>query len=99
MNVSKALLSELDQEVEKTKKTLERVPNNPGFKPHAKSMALGALAAHVAELAGFGESVVKLPSLEFSSGTYKPLPFESAVQLRGGLAEGAAQGGKGLAEK
>jgi len=44
MNVSKALLSELDQEVEKTKKTLERVPNNPGFKPHAKSMALGAFA-------------------------------------------------------
>ena len=98
MNVSKALLSELDREVEKTKKTLERVPNNPGFKPHAKSMALGALAAHIAELAGFGESVVKLPWLEFSSGTYKPLPFESAAQLVGVLDEGAAKVRKALAE-
>src|SRR3974390_1351039 len=99
MKIGEALLVEFDQEMNKTKTTLERGPNEPISKPHEKSRALGALAAHIAELAGFGESVVKLPSLEFSSGTYKPLPFESAGQLRGGLAEGAAQGGKGLAEK
>jgi len=98
MKIGEALLAEFDQEMSKTKTTLERVPNEPGFKPHAKSMALGALAAHIAELAGFGESVVKLPLLEFSSGTYKPLPFESAVQLVGVLDEGAAKVRKALAE-
>src|SRR3974390_493774 len=98
MKIGEALLVEFDLEMNKTKATLERVPNEPGFKPHAKSMALGALAAHIAELAGFGESVVKLPLLEFSSGTYKPLPFESAVQLVGVLDEGAAKVRKALAE-
>src|SRR3974390_2885594 len=98
MKIGEALLVEFDQEMNKTKTTLERVPNEPSFKPHEKSMALGALAAHIAELAGFGESVVKLPSLEFSSGTYKPLPFESAAQLVGVLNEGAAKVRKALAE-
>jgi len=98
MSISKALLSEFDQEIEKTKKTLERVPNEPSFKPHAKSMALGALAAHIAELAGFGESVVTTPALEFSSSTYKPLPFESAAQLVRVLEAGAAKVRKALSD-
>ncbi len=91
MKMSEALLDEFDHEIEKTKKTLERVPDDAGFKPHAKSMSLGALAAHITELAGFGESVVTAPMLEFSSGTYKPLPFESPAQLIGVLDDGAAK--------
>jgi len=98
MKIGEALLVEFDQEMSKTKTTLERVPNDPGFKPHAKSMAMGALAAHIAELAGFGESVVTMPSLEFSSGTYKPLQFESAAQLVGVLDKGAAKVRKALAD-
>ena len=91
MKINEALIAEFDQEIAKTKTTLGRVPNQPAFKPHAKSMSLGALAAHIAELAGFGESVVKTPALDFSSGTYKPLPFESAEQLVRVLEEGAAR--------
>lgn len=91
MKISEALVAEFDQEIANTKKTLERLPNDPAFKPHEKSMSLGALAAHIAELAGFGESVVTLPALAFSSSTYKPLPFESAAQLVGVLNEGAAK--------
>ena len=91
MKMSEALLVEFDQEVEKTKKTLRRLPNDPAFKPHAKSMSLGALAAHIAELAGFGETVVTTPTLEFSSSTYKPVPFESAAQLAAVLEEGAVK--------
>ena len=97
MKISEALMAEFDQEIANTKKTLERLPNEPTFKPHDKSMSLGALAAHIAELAGFGESVVTLPSLEFSSGTYKPLPFESAAQLVGVLDAGAARVREALA--
>ena len=96
MNLNESLLAEFDQEIEKTRKTLERVPNDPAFKPHAKSMSLGALAAHVAELAGFGESVLTTPELEFSAGSYKPLAFESGAQLVQELDRGAAKVSKAL---
>jgi uncharacterized damage-inducible protein DinB len=91
MTISEALLSEFDHEVTNTRKTLERVPDKPDFLPHPKSMPLGALAPHVAELAGFGLSVLETERLDFSAGSYKPLPFESAAQLVGVFDEGAAK--------
>jgi uncharacterized damage-inducible protein DinB len=91
MTISEALLPEFDQEVTKTRKTLERVPDKPDFFPHPKSMPLGKLAPHVAELGGFGFTVLTTPQLDFSAGTYKPLPFESAAQLVKVFDEGAAK--------
>ena len=90
MTISEALLLEFDQEVTNTRKTLERVPEKPDFVPHSKSMPLGRLAAHVAELAGFGLSVLTTQLVDFSTGSYKPLPFESAAQLVRVFDEGAA---------
>ena len=77
--------------MKKTRQTLERVPNQPDFAPHAKSMPLGKLAPHVAQLGGFGLSVLTTPELDFSKGSYKPLPFESAAQLVKALDEGAGK--------
>ena len=54
-------------------------------------MPLGKLAPHVAELAGFGLSVLTTPELDFGKSSYKPLPFESVAQLVGVLDEGAAK--------
>jgi uncharacterized damage-inducible protein DinB len=82
MTISKALLSEFDHEMANTRRTLERVPaDKADYKPHEKSMPMGRLAAHVAQLTGFGLTVLTTPQLDFSSGSYKPLPFESAEQL------------------
>ena len=51
MTISDMLLPEFDQEMANTRKLLERVPNDKwDYKPHPKSMPLGRLAAHVAEL-------------------------------------------------
>jgi hypothetical protein len=91
MTISEALLLEFDQEMTKTRKTLERVPDKPDFRPHPKSMPLGKLAPHVAQLAGFGFAVLDTPQVDFSSGSYKPLPFESAAQLVKVFDEGAAK--------
>jgi uncharacterized damage-inducible protein DinB len=92
MRISDLLLSEFDEEVKKTRTMLERVPAGKGeFTPHPKSMPLGRLAPHVAELAGFGLSVLTQPGLDFSQGSYKPLPFESAAQLVRVFDEGAAK--------
>jgi len=89
--ISEMLLPEFDEEMAKTRKMLERVLEKAEYTPHAKSMPLGRLAPHVAELAGFGLTVLTAPQLDFSAGSYKPLPFESAGQLVKVLDEGAAK--------
>ncbi len=92
MPINELLLVEFDEEVKKTRAALERVPENKkDFTPHPKSMPLGKLAPHVAELAGFGLSVLTTPELDFSKGSHKPVPFESTAQLVGVLEEGAAK--------
>jgi uncharacterized damage-inducible protein DinB len=91
MAISDLLVPEFDEEMKKTRTTLERVPANPDFAPHPQSMPLGRLAPHVAELAGFGISVLTGPDLDFAKGEYKPLPFESAAQLVRVFDEGAAK--------
>ncbi len=92
MSISELFLSEFNEEMKKTRATLERVPEDKGeFKPHPKSMPLKRLAPHVAELPGFGLSVLTTPELDFAKTSYKPLPFESAAQLVQALEDGAAK--------
>jgi uncharacterized damage-inducible protein DinB len=97
MMISEALLPEFDQEVANTRRTLERVPADKlEFAPHPNSMPLGKLAPHVAQLTGFGLSILTTPQVDFSAGTYRPLPFESAAQLVKVLDEDAAKVRKAL---
>jgi len=97
MQISELLLPEFDEEMKKTRTTLERVPaDKPEFAPHSKSMPLGKLAPHVAQLAGFGFSILTTPQVDFSTGSYKPLPFQSAAQLVSAFDEGAAKVRKAL---
>jgi uncharacterized damage-inducible protein DinB len=91
MAISDLLVTEFDEEVSKTRAMLERVPaERAEFRPHPKSMPLGRLAPHVAELAGFGLSVLTTPGMDFAGGEYKPLPLESGAQLVRVFDEGAA---------
>lgn len=91
MTIGELLLSEFDEEMKKTRAMLERVPMKPDFTPHPKSMPLGKLAPHVAELAGFGLTILTTPELDFAKSDRKRLPFESAEQLVRALDEGAAR--------
>ena len=92
MPISELLLPELDAEIAKTRTTLERVPaDKKDFAPHPKSMPLGKLAPHVAQLAGFGLIILTTPEYDFSTGSIVPLPFESPAQLVKALDEGAAK--------
>jgi uncharacterized damage-inducible protein DinB len=54
-------------------------------------MPLGRLAPHVAELTGFGLTVLTTPGLDFAQGNFKPLALESAEQLVRVLDEGSAE--------
>ena len=51
MSIAESLLPEFDREMGMTRRVLERVPDGQfAWKPHEKSMTLGRLAEHLAEL-------------------------------------------------
>lgn len=54
MDFQKELIVEFDRETAGTRKILEAIPEDfdPEYKPHSKSMKLGRLAGHVAEIPG-----------------------------------------------
>ncbi len=55
MPLSAALLPEFDHEMANTRRTLERVPENRfDWRPHQKSMTMGRLSGHLAELPFWG---------------------------------------------
>lgn len=65
MRQGQALLPEFDQEMAGTRKVLERVPEDRlGWRPHPKSMTLGALASHVANLPSWVAFTVNLDELD-----------------------------------
>ncbi len=51
MSMSAALLPEFDHEIQTTRRCLERIPNDKlGWKPHPKSMSMGELGSHLANV-------------------------------------------------
>ena len=54
MSFSKTLLPEFDEEMKNTRRLLECVPDGEfAYQPHPKSMTLGRLASHVAEMSSW----------------------------------------------
>jgi uncharacterized damage-inducible protein DinB len=81
MSISQALLPEFDQEMAGTRKTLERVPEGKAdWKPHAKSMTLGRLAGHLAELPAWVVETMLRDELEIG-GDFKPFISSSPAEL------------------
>ena len=82
MSISESLLPEFDGEMESTRKMLAAVPDGKwDWKPHPKSMSLGVLAGHIAELTGWVTETIEKPSLTFNSGDFKPYVPESSAAL------------------
>lgn len=67
MTVGQSMLAEFDQEMENTRKVLERVPDEKwGWKPHDKSGTLGWLAGHVATLPDWLTTTIKVDQLDYA---------------------------------
>ncbi len=67
MSIAQVMLAEFQQEAVKTRRFLERVPEDKmGWAPHPKSMPLGKLAYHIAEAPGL---IVELILKEVASPT------------------------------
>jgi len=92
MGMSESLLPEFDHEMAITRKTLERIPQEKlSWAPHEKSMSLGRLAGHVAELPHFGSIIMKTDSMDLASGDYQPLTATSQKQALDAFDKAAAE--------
>ena len=82
MSIAQSLLPEFDYEMVNTRKTLERVPDDKlEYKPDPKSMPLGRLAGHIAEMVNWGSVTLQTESLNLDGGDYKPFSPTSRQQL------------------
>jgi len=85
MSMNEPLIMELQHEAESTRKMLERLPKEKlTWKPHEKSMSLGRLAMHLAEIPGWVNATLLADELDFSKMDYKMVEAtssEEAVKL------------------
>ena len=67
MTIAAALAAEFDHEAAITRKLLARTPvAAAAWKPHEKSMGLGQLAAHLAEIPSWGGPTLQLTELDIA---------------------------------
>jgi uncharacterized damage-inducible protein DinB len=97
MTIPELFLLEFDEEIPSTRKLLERVPE-PSFswKPHERSMTLGRLASHVAELPARCVSIVTTETYVRQPGT-PPWIASSTAELVSRLDANAADARSALA--
>jgi uncharacterized damage-inducible protein DinB len=73
MNLIDPVLSELAHEAGTTRRLLERVPaQRLAWTPHQKSMSLGRLATHIAEIPGWVGSIVEKDEFDVGASGYVP---------------------------
>ena len=82
MAIVEALLPEFDHEMTVTRRVLERVADDQfGWKPHEKSMTLGRLATHVAEIPQWGQTILTEPEFNMVDGEYKPTSAATTAEV------------------
>ncbi|HWG58284.1 MAG TPA: DinB family protein [Candidatus Acidoferrales bacterium] len=85
MALRDAILPEFDHEMQSTRRTLERVPEGKSdWAPHPKSMKMGRLAGHVAELAGWTVDALSKDSLDVrpvGGPQHQPMVMSSRKEL------------------
>lgn len=71
MSINTALLAELKNESTNTRKMLERVPSeNLNWKPHEKSMTIGRIATHIADLPVWFTRIINADEFDFATAVF-----------------------------
>lgn len=84
MTIKDALLPEYDHEMGTARRLLERIPDGElGWKPHQKSMSMGELAMHLAQIPGWAGAILKAPEFDMGQGgeDYAPKAPASCADL------------------
>lgn len=77
-----AFLAEMDNEAKVARECLARVPADKfDWKPHEKSMTMGRLAVHVAEMFGWTKETLKQDVLDFATAEFKPFEPSTTQDL------------------
>jgi uncharacterized damage-inducible protein DinB len=89
MSMMDPIVAELDQEAATTRKVLAAVPTDKlGWKPHPKSMSLGELAMHLANMPGFVAKAVVPSEFDFGTETDSPPPPATAAEIVAAFEQG-----------
>lgn len=81
MPIKEAFIAELKHQSSLTKIMLERVPfDKADWTPHAKSMTLGRLAVHVAEIPHWISDIINIDEFDFQQ-HYKPHQAATTEEL------------------
>jgi uncharacterized damage-inducible protein DinB len=76
MTYAETILPEFDQEMAKTRKVLERLPDDKlDWQPHPKSHTIGWNASHIADLPNWIVVTLTSPSLDFAPVGGEPYAF------------------------
>ncbi len=82
MAITDVLLPDFDHEMGTTRRLLERVPDTQlAWTPHAKSMSLGRLSSHLAEIPGWVNGLLGHRSYNMRSGEYRPVTYGSQAEI------------------
>ncbi|MBV8251983.1 MAG: DinB family protein [Chitinophaga sp.] len=82
MNIIEILQKEMEQEAVTTRKMLQRVPSDKlDWAPHEKSMPMGKLATHIAELTGWVPMTLNTSELDFANNDYKHVTVTNNAEL------------------
>lgn len=82
MSIRDALLPEYDHEMGTTRRLLDRVPEAEfAWKPHEKSMSLGQLAGHLANIPFWCSAVLDATGFDLASVETRPTPPASRAAL------------------
>lgn len=81
MTIAEGFLKEFKPEMDNTRRMLERLPDEGlDYRPHPKSMTMGRLAGHIAEMLGWCVNTVELDELDLNppgGSDFKPCTAES----------------------
>lgn len=82
MSAIATLLGELEHEAASTRRLLALLPaDQADFTPHPKSMTLGKLGVHVAEMYSWLDVTLSHSELDFAASPYNPAPFSGGEEL------------------
>ena len=85
MTIGQTMLGEFDQEMQNTRKTLERCPDEKwNWKPHEKSGTVGWLAGHIATMPGWTAVTLTTDQLDYApvdGPAYQPPKTDNRKEL------------------
>ena len=80
--LKQAMTNEIKHEGAQTKKLLERTPYEQfDWKPHERSMKLGTLAVHIAEIPKWSSRILTSTEFDFTKANYKAAEVNSTAEL------------------